>query len=154
MEFRIDNFTYRTSRPMDAMVQMDVLSKFAPVLTSGVTELVPFFLRAKAEGLGSIENASMDIALTALNPVAKALSAMTKADRMEIIEACLDLCDRKEAGKEGWSKIWNVDVHRAMYDDINNDSILMVRIVWKVIEGTFQRFFQELRSNLSGQQSA
>jgi hypothetical protein len=75
---------------------------------------------------------------------------MSSADRKYILGTCLATVERKRDGEVGWAKIWNADAGRAMYDDINYDFLLMLRIALGVFQETFARFLPASLSALIG----
>lgn len=146
-EFRVGDFEYR-ARSMDAFSQLDVMAKLSPLLAAGASELIPFFLDMSKNGLTTADSSALTGILAALDPAAKALANMSGDDRRFIIGTCLSLCERQTSN--GWTKIWNIDAGRAMFDDINNDVSVMLKITTCVLQGTFQRFFPEALSKLIG----
>lgn len=141
-EFRVDNCVY-AFRPMDAFTQLDVIAKLSPLLASGFAELIPFFIKMRDEGLLKIEDIPLKEAVELAPPVAREISKMDSKDRRFIIEACLSLCERKMDGSPGFAPIWNAQVGRAQFEDINSDISIMLRITQGVLMGTFKRFFPE-----------
>jgi len=146
MEFRIGEFTYKARR-MDAFTQMSVISRLSPLLASGFGEIIPLMHKLREEGIANIADMPLDRLGAIATPVARELAKMSDDDRKFIISACLDLCDRKPDGDERWAKVWNPQAGRAMFDDINNDVSILLRIVLGVLQGTCESF---LPASLSG----
>lgn len=148
-EFRIGAYTYR-SRRMDAQTQFAVLTKLAPLGAAGLADLVPVIQRIRAEGAGAVlsglgedgVSGATATALAALQPVAKALAAMPDEHRGDVLHAALNLVERKGDADQGWAKIWNPEGRSAMFDDINTDAALMIRIAFEVLKATFLPFFK------------
>ena len=136
---------------MDAFTQFDVLAKVSPLLASGFGEIVPFFIEMRKEGFTSIADVPMQRAAQLLGPVSRELAKMPSDDRRFVMAACLGLCERKAISDQlGWAPIWNAQVGRAMFDDINNNMMVMLRIALAVIQGTFADFFPASLSDLLG----
>ena len=141
-EFEIDGRAYKV-RSMDCFAQLAILAKVSPLLASGFGEIVAFVVAMRKEGIANLGNVPMERAAALLPPVARELAKMSDQDRREVIGACLDVVERKTDVGQGWAKIWNVAAGRAMFDDINNDLLLTLRIALNVFQGTFRRFFPE-----------
>lgn len=150
IEFRIGAYTYR-ARPRAALVQYAVLSKLAPVAAAGLGDLVPFILELKEKGASALGGAATGAALAALGPLSKALAAMQDDHRGEVLSACLSLVERKGDMDAGWAKIWNAEARSPMFDDLNADATLMLRISFEVLKATFVPFFKGLLPGLSEQ---
>jgi hypothetical protein len=114
-----------------------------------VSEIIPFIQEMREKGL-ALDAVKTDAAVKALDPVAKAMASMPDNHRRYIVSSCLALCSRKADKAEGWAPIWNADVHRALFDDINNDVSVMLKIVLGVLKATFSRFFPESLSGFLG----
>lgn len=149
MELNTGDSSYRLTRKMNAFQQMEVMSKLSPLLASGFGELGPLLVALRNEGL-SLVDADMGRLLTIAKPISKSLSEMTEVDRRNLIETCLACVDRKRGTDQGWAPIWNRDVHTSMYDDINGDAFLMLRIMLFVLQETFRDFLPEALSSLLG----
>lgn len=149
MEFRVGEFIYKARR-MDAFTQMDVISRLSPLMASGFGEIVPLLHELRKEGLTNFADLPMDRLGSIAAPVARELAKMPDEDRHFVVKSCLDLCDRKRDGDERWAKVWSPQAGRAMFDDINNDISVMMRIVVGVLQGTFESFLPASLSGLIG----
>jgi hypothetical protein len=135
---------------MDAFTQFDVIAKVSPLLASGFSEIVPFFIELRKEGIGSIADVPMQRAAQLFGPVSRELAKMPPEDRRYIMGACLGICERKQDGQQGFAPIWSDQAGRAIFDDINNNISVMLRIAVAVIQGTFADFFPASLSGLLG----
>ena len=143
--------TYKVSRKMDAFKQMAVVSKVSPLLASGLGELAPLVVDLKREGMSVMSEMSLDKLGQLITPVSRELAKMSDEDRRLIVGSCLDLVDRKEDGKEGWARIWSADANRSMFEEINSDLTVMLRIVFFVVVEVFGGFFPaSLSASLGG----
>lgn len=148
-EFRVGDFTYSVRR-MDAFTQMAVVSKISPLLASGFGEAIPLVVRLRREGLNNIANMPLEELARIGTPIARELSKMTNDDRLYIVGTCLGVCDRRRNGEQSFSPVWNQTAQRSMFDDINNDMSLMIRVVLGVLQVTFSSFFPESLFGSSG----
>ena len=150
MEIRIGDSSYRIARRMNAYVQFDILSRISPLLASGFGEIVPLFMELKRLGITNI--AEMDVSRLAAiaTPISRELSKMTDADRRFIIGTCLACVDRKKDNEQGWARVWNDAAGVSMFDDINNDAFMVIRIALGVLQETFKGFFPASLSALTG----
>lgn len=137
----LNGATYKVTRKMDAFKQMAVVSKVSPLLASGVGELAPLIVELRREGMSVMSEMSLDKLGQIITPVSRELAKMTDDDRRLIIGSCLDLVDRKDDGKEGWARIWSADANRSMFEEINSDMTMMLRIVFFVVVEVFGGFF-------------
>ena len=141
-EFRVAECIYSV-RNMDAFTQMALVSKISPLLASGFGEAIPIIVALRKSGVSNLADMPLEKLASIATPVARELSKMTDEDRNFIVGTCLDLCDRRRDGEQSFVKVWNHGAHRAMFDDINNDLSLMIRIVIGVLQVTFSSFFPE-----------
>jgi len=140
-EFEVDGVQYKC-RNMGAFDQMDILTKLSPLLASGIVELLPLLAIVKELGLASIADLPKEEIIARAPGIARELAKMSSADRHFIVESCLSLCERKVSA-DRWAPVWAVGAGRAMFDDINNDFWVMVRVAFGVLSHTpsFMRFF-------------
>jgi hypothetical protein len=138
---------------MDAFTQMALVSKISPLLASGFGEAIPIVVSLRKEGMKNLADMPLEKLAAILTPVSRELAKMTNDDRLYIIGTCLNLCDRKHDGEQSFTKVWNDTAGRAMFDDINNDLSLMLRIVIGVLQVTFSSFFPESLSGSFGKAS-
>ncbi len=150
IEFRVENATYKTMRPMDFWTQLEMSAKVLPLIAAGFGELTAIIMEMKAQGLNDWGSIPRQRAAMLAVPVAKELSRMSADDRRYIISECLLLCERKMDGQEFWAPIWNVAAARSQFADINEDISIIARITLGVIHGTFNRFFPASLSELIG----
>ena len=150
IEFRVDGFIYKAKR-MDPFVQLALLAKISPLMAAGFVEVVTLIFKVKRDGFKSIVDAPKEDILKVIGPVAEQLSKMPDADRRYVIESCMDVCDRCKEGEDQFVKIWNQSAQRSMFQDIDEDISVILKITLGVIDGTFARFFPEGLSHfLSG----
>jgi hypothetical protein len=147
---QLNGASYRVTRKMDAFGQLEVGTKVMPLLASGIGELAPLIIALRNEGL-NLESMPMDRLGQIITPVSRELAKMTADDRRFIIGSCLTTVDRKEDGEgKGWAPVWNVEARRAMFEDVNSDFTVMMRIVAFVLQETFAAFLPASLSGLSG----
>ena len=151
LEFRVEKCTYRVQRPMDAFTQFDLIAKVSPLLASGFGEFVPFFIAMRKEGIAKIGDIPMDRMAKLVGPIARELAKMPTEDRHFVLASCLSICDRKQDGPTFWAPVWNPQAGRSMFDDINNDISVMLRIALAVFQGTFSNFFPASLSGSTGE---
>ena len=150
MEFHIGDCTYRQTSKINGKTQMKILAKISPLLASGFGELAPLLVSLKRDGVRNIAEVSLMQLGQIATPVARELAKMPDEDRDYIINACLSTVSRKRDGEIGWAAIWSSDANRAMFNDINNDFSLMLRIALGVFQETFGPFLPASLSNLTG----
>lgn len=140
MDFRVGDYTYHQMTKIDALTQWDMIAIVSPLLATGVGKLVPILAQMRQQGITNIAEASMDQLSEVATPVARELARMSRADRHFLISTCLMTLERKKDGEAGWAKVWSVEAGRSMFDDINNDFSIMIRVALGVFQGTFQSF--------------
>jgi len=154
MEFRIGDCAYRQTSRINAFDQMAIIAKISPLLASGFGELAPLIMKMRKDGLTSLEDMAIDKLGEIATPIATQLAKMSEPDRRFIIGACLGTVERKRDGEVGWAKIWSQEAGRAMFDDINFDFTLMLRIALGVFQETFAGFLPASLSSLIGAKPA
>lgn len=147
---QINGATYRVARKMDVFKQMAVASKISPLLAAGLGELAPLLADMKREGIANLASMPLDKLGQIITPVSRELAKMSDEDRRMIIGSCLDLVDRKEDGKEGWARVWSADANRAMYEELNSDLTVMLRVVALALQEVFATFLPGSLSALRG----
>jgi hypothetical protein len=147
---QIGGATYRVARKMDAFKQMSVASKIMPLLASGIGELAPLWAELKRGGIGGMASLPLDRLGQIITPVSREIAKMSDEDRRMIVSTCLDIVDRKDDGKEGWARVWSAEANRSMFEEINNDFSLMIRIVALALQETFASFLPASLSGLLG----
>lgn len=140
-DLQLNGSTYRVTRKMSALRQFDVAAKVSPLLASGVGEFVPLFMQLRREGFENISDIPMDRFGQIITPIARELSRMTNDDRRFLVSSCLDVVDRKEEGKEGWARVWNAEANVAMFQDIETDLSVLIRLVLFSLQETMGAFF-------------
>jgi hypothetical protein len=137
---QINGATYRVARKMDAFRQLAVASKISPLIASGVGELAPLLIELRRDGLGNLAAMPLDRLGQIITPVSRELAKMSEEDRRLIIGSCLELVDRKEDGREGWARVWSSDANRSMFEEINSDLAVMLRVVALALQEVFSNF--------------
>jgi hypothetical protein len=137
---QIGGATYRVVRKMHALQQMAVAFKLSPLLASGIGELAPILIELRREGVAGLGTFSLDKLGQIITPVSRELAKMSDDDRRMLTGALLSVVDRRDDGKEGWHPIWNAEINRSPYDEINNDFSLMLRIIVLALQETFSNF--------------
>lgn len=150
MEFRIGDCVYRQTSKINAKTQLKIISKISPLLASGFGELAPLLVQLKREGVASLAEMSLSHLGQIATPVARELANMPDEDRDFIIGACIATVERKRDGEIGWAKVWSADAGRAMFDDVNDDFTVMLRITLGVFQETFSSFLPTGLSGLIG----
>jgi hypothetical protein len=140
-DLQIGTATYRVTRKMSALRQFDVAAKIGPLLASGIGEFVPLFMQLRREGFKSVTDIPLDRFGQIITPVARELSRMTNEDRRFLVSACLDVVDRKEDGKDGWGRVWNAEANVAMFQDVESDLSVLIRLVLFSLQETLGAFF-------------
>ena len=147
--------TYRVTRKMPLFRQLAVGTKLAPLLASGLAELAPMLAAARRDGLNNLGDFALDKLGAIITPVTRELAKMTDDDRRLIVEASLDLIDVRDDGKEGWARIWNAETKTPMFDEINGDLGLTLRLVALALQETFASFLPaSLYDMFAGAQAA
>ena len=141
-EITIGGVTYKRVRDMDVARQFDVAARILPLIASGFGELVPLFAQLKREGLSLKEN-MVDRISQIIVPASRELQKMTNEDRRFLMNSCLSLVDRKNPDRDNWEPIWNNEANVSMFNDINHDLSLVLKLMLYVLQETFQAFFPE-----------
>lgn len=129
---------------------MAIISRISPLLASGFGELAPLLVDMRRNGIGNLAEISLAQLGAIATPVARELARMSDADRKFIIGVCLATVDRKRDGEHGWAKVWSSEAGISMFDDINNDFSVMLRIALGVFQETFSGFLPASLSNSNG----
>lgn len=137
LDCEIKGEAYRVGK-LDAFKQFHVARRLAPVVT-GMTDLLVRF--AKKDDASDLLDAKLG---ETVQPLARAVAALSDQDAEYIIRTCLDVCQRRQG--DGWAR---VQVHdNLMFQDI--DMFIMLQLVWKVLESNLAGFFSELPPTLLG----
>jgi hypothetical protein len=150
MEFRVGDCVYRQTSRINAFDQIEIIAKISPLLASGFGELAPLLVQMRQQGVGNLAETSLEQLGHIATPVARELAKMSAGDRRFIIGTCLATVERKRDGEIGWAKVWSADAGRSMFDDINNDFTVMLRIALGVFQETFGGFLPAGLSSLTG----
>ena len=126
-EFNIGAYAYKSGK-LDATRQFHVLRRLGPVL--GSFKDIEQAAKAGPEGAGLI---------AAIEPVMKAIAAMSDEDCNYVIGECLSVVQRQQSGQSGWANVWNIPARKPMFDDI--DMSVMIQIVVKVLSDNYSNFF-------------
>lgn len=110
IDFKVGDYNYRAQK-MDAMTQFHVMCKFGPAMNKSAT---------------SGGETMLDV-----------FSHMSDVDREYIINETLAIVQREQNGQ--WANIWNKQVKRPMFEDIN--AVHVMDISSNVMDGTFKDFF-------------
>jgi hypothetical protein len=114
-EFEVNGHTYKNTKwPL-----MDAYDR--------LIDIGPLFIAKEMEGGAAA--------------IALALRDMPREKIHMIISACLGSCERKMPGGKGWSKVWNAEVMRPMFDDLNDIGDAS-SIIWAVIRDNYKSFLQ------------
>lgn len=129
METDIDGHTYRIGK-LDAYKQLHVTRKLAPALWA--------FGSAATGAADATGKVAEEIALTAMRPVAEAISKLTDEDTEYVVNTCLRVVQRKE-GENAWQPVKVGNGNKLMFEDIGLDT--MLKIVFAVIQENLGNFF-------------
>lgn len=149
LEFEIDGQKFK-ARPLSADVQFTLLRKASPLLASGIGEFLPLYMKLKKEGLGKIEDIPLDRLVELLMPISKNLASLPEDDFRFIMRACLSQCEWFRDGV--WAHIWNAQASISMFEEINDDAMLQLRIVVSVFSWSLTPFFRAGLSALPGRE--
>lgn len=134
MEKSFNNVTYNIGK-MDAFEQLHVVRRLGPAV---VAVLQGFMAAPEAEWSG--DNLIGLVVGVAGKPLADIFSKMSNEDVSYVINACLAVCQRKQAG--GYSKVMANGA--IMFSDIELDT--MLGLTYAVIEENLARFFPTSQS--------
>jgi hypothetical protein len=125
----INSITYSTGK-LNAFEQLHVSRRLAPMLAA----LVSSFQSAPSLAKGAELNED-DILALATGPLADTFSKMSDEDVNYIVNTCLAVCQRKQAG--GYSKV--ISNGNLMFSDIELDTLMGLTLA--VIQENLGRFF-------------
>ncbi|MBB3808752.1 phage tail assembly chaperone [Pseudochelatococcus contaminans] len=134
-QFEASGHTYRYGR-IDARRQAHIVRRLAPMMVS-VTS---------ASEAGSLSD------LASIEPLTKAVAAMTDEDFDYVVDICLSVTSRQQDGGLGWAPVWSANARRMMFDDI--DLLALLGIVSQVIQGNLGGFFRAGQSGLNAERPA
>jgi hypothetical protein len=81
-------------------------------------------------------------------PFAEALAHMQDEEVDYILDKCLAVLLRKQAGDTGWAKVWSPQAQKVMFDDIELPT--MLKLTARVIIDRIVPFFPALALTLNG----
>ncbi|MCX5495368.1 hypothetical protein OSH11_11670 [Kaistia dalseonensis] len=139
-EFEVAGVQYN-SRKMDAFQQFHVARKLAPAVAPFMKAIGPMLVASQA---AETQPAAL---VESLLPLMQAISDMPADDCDFIVQSCLSVVSRKQAGGGGWAPVWNKDAKVFMFDDI--DMTAMLAIAAQVIRENVGSFSRALPSVLS-----
>lgn len=122
---------YKTGR-LDARKQYHVARKIAPALFSLQSARARVRVTPGAESDQEVEDVLVEIT----GAVARALSEMKTEDADYIIDTCLSVCERKQAG--GWQKVLHSNGH-FLFDDLGVTDLIQLSVA--VIRENLGSFF-------------
>jgi hypothetical protein len=126
VEFEVDGKTYQATN-LDLFVAFDVQRRILPIFVGGVDSIAAIFRnRAPGSTPALVDLLDAKIADT-VEPIVKALAAMSNADSEFVIKSCLAVVRRKE--NDAWAPI--LVAGRIAYQDIRIRA--MLEMTWKVL---------------------
>lgn len=120
-EFEVSGKTYK-NRKLSAMAQLDLMLDLSPLLVS----IKDVFGNKDVQGTDMVA------------PIATAISSMPREKTHELIASCLGSCERRMPSGKGWAKVWNIDAHQPMFDDIGLMEIGAITMA--VLQDNFANF--------------
>lgn len=141
MEFSIGKQAYRTGK-LDAFTQLHIVRRLTPCLGK-LAALAGTGVKLKYGEDGKVEDMDGDLDAV-LTPLANALTAMSDADVEYVLNACLEVTERRQAGG-AWAALRVKGV--TMFDGLTLPVLL--QIAYHVVRENLTDFFGELPS-LSG----
>lgn len=157
LTFKVGDFTYN-AKSMNARIQLRVVKKSAPLVASGLPEIiedVAVLSRRLELAQEADPNAQLTIpdilqavgglrgAAMLVKPMADELSKISDEDSWSIIRDCLSLCTRQRDGERSFLAVWNVSEDRPLSDDLNYDLWTTLRVTAMVYDGNLRSFFRE-----------
>jgi len=131
LEFTIDGINYKAGK-LNAFQQFHVSRKIAPIIPT----LIPVFIVISKKG--DLKDLSAMAEL--LQPFADGLSNLSDESAEYVLGTCLSVVKRQDG--EHWSAVWNQNLRRCMYDDI--DLGIMIKICIKIIQDSLGGFISGL----------
>lgn len=135
MELMLKGASYRTG-VLDAFTQLHISRRLTPLL--GKTTSVGDKLEVVKDEDGAIIDVKGDTD-AALAPLTEAIAAMKDEDAEYIINACLDVAERKQPGG-GWAPVRANRV--VMYSDVS--LAVMLQLAFHTLRENMRDFFTEL----------
>lgn len=143
-DFEVDSKRYRTNKRLDAMSQLHLARKLAPLIVSLTpSQEMRQKLAADAQRNGE-DRPIVDIAELAM-PVIEGLADMKTEDVEFISTTCLGVVQRHQGA--AWADIWNAPAKRMMFDDI--DGMALLQITFNVLQENLANFMRAPLSALS-----
>lgn len=128
-EFTINGKSYRT-RPLNAIQQFHVARRLAPLLA----EATNVFQAGQNEDVQSLDQMA-DI----MKPIFDVLSQMKDDELDYIMERCLSVTQRQQAGGQ-YAPMWNVAARQPQFADLS--MVELLQITFQVIQENLGNFFQ------------
>jgi hypothetical protein len=134
--------------PLSAMKQFHVVRKLAGVASAIGESLGTVLREGGLEKMRTMAMSDPANSIRVIEPIMKAVAAMSEEDAEYVIYTCLGVVQRREG--ESWARV--TDGSRGiMFEDMSMP--VMLQIVWAVLEANVQGFFDELRIASSGAES-
>lgn len=140
MSVTVNGTNYQIGK-LDAMRQFHVMRRLTGV-ASALGDTVGVVSRAG--GIKALLEGKGPDPVKVIEPLTKAISAMTDADSEYVIMNCLSVVKRQVAGDTGWAPV--VVSNQLMYQDM--DLPVMLQLVWRVLEDNLASFFSALPTGL------
>ena len=138
MEYTIGKNIYRSGK-LNAFRQLHIVRRLTPCLGK-LAALAGSGVKIKRDAAGKVVDLEGDIDQV-IGPLTTAVAAMKDDDVEYILNACLEVTERKQAG----GRFVPIRSGSAtMFDDLSLPA--MIQIAYHVIKGNLQDFFAELPS--------
>lgn len=147
LEFEIDGQKFK-ARPLAADTQFTLLRKASPLLASGIGELLPLYIKLRQQGLANMADMPLDRLAELLVPISKNLASLPEEDFRFMMRSCLSQCEWHRDGV--WAQIWSAQAAMSMFEEINDDAMLQLRIMITVFNWSMTPFFRAGLSALPG----
>jgi hypothetical protein len=144
-ELEVDGIKYRTGGKLSAFEQFHVFRKLTPVI-SGLIESFSTHKTAREKAGPNGEAEAIDKEFwSAVGPVAKAISEMSKEDSEYVLQTCLKAVQRF-APPNSWVNLTTPQGHM-MFEDVDLGS--MLQLTYAVLEDNLGNFFRSGLANSS-----
>lgn len=136
MSVTVSGVNYKIGK-LDAMRQFHVMRRLSGV-ASALGDTVGVVMRSG--GVKALLEGKGPDPVKVIEPLTRAISAMSDADSEYVIMNCLSVIQRQVAGDTGWAPL--ISSGQLMYQDL--DLPAMLQLVWRVLEGNLSNFFSAL----------